>query len=133
VWREWKIDEILKKAWYSGILLAGMSAGAICWFESGGSDSTWIGKLSSLPGLGLIHGSCTPHYDGELNRRTDFQRLIQSGELSPGIGIDDGAAILFEGQQIVEVVASRSGAKAYRVSIEKGQITEEPLEARLLK
>jgi dipeptidase E len=132
VWREWKIDEILKKAWHSGILLAGMSAGAICWFESGGSDSTWVGKLSPLPGLGFIRGSCTPHYDGELNRRPEAQHLIEIGELPPGIGIDDGAAVLFTGQQIVEVVASRVGAKAYRVKLESGQIIEELLEAKLL-
>jgi dipeptidase E len=134
VWLEWKIDEILKKAWHSGILLAGMSAGAICWFESGGSDSssTLIDTLSPLLGLGFIHGSCTPHYDGEPHRRPEAQRLIASGELPPGIGIDDGSAVLFEGQKIVEVVASRAGANAYRVKLESGQIIEELLEAKLL-
>jgi hypothetical protein len=79
-----------------------------------------------------IHGSCTPHYDGELNRRPEVQRLIAIGELPPGIGIDDGSAVLFTGQQIVEVVASRTEAKAYRVKLENGQIIEEPLEAQLL-
>lgn len=133
VWREWNIDEILRKAWHSGILLTGMSAGAICWFEYGGSDSTWIGKLSPLQGLGLIRGSCTPHYDSESNRRADFHQLIQNDHLPPGIGIDDGAAILFEGQQIIEVVASRSAAKAYQVNIEaNGQIIEQPLKTRFL-
>lgn len=133
VWREWNIDEILRKAWQSGILLAGMSAGSICWFEYGGSDSTYVGKLSPLRGLGFIRGSCTSHYDGELNRRPDFHQLVKSRELPPGIGIDDGAAVLFEGQQVVEVVSSRPEAKAHQVKLEEdGQIAEEPLETRYL-
>lgn len=133
VWREWNIDEILRKAWHSGILLAGMSAGAICWFEYGGSDSTYVGKLSPLQGLGLIKGSCTPHYDGESNRRADFHQLIKNDLLPNGIGIDDGAAVLFEGQKIIEVVASRAGAKAYQVKMEAdGQIIEKPLKTRYL-
>lgn len=133
VWREWNIDEILRKAWQSGILLAGMSAGSICWFESGGSDSTYVGKLSPLRGLGFIRGSCAPHYDGELNRRPDFHQLVKSKELPPGIGIDDGAAVLFKEQEIVEVVTSRTTAKAYQVKLkEDGQISEEPVEARCL-
>ncbi|MBE9171370.1 peptidase E [Pleurocapsales cyanobacterium LEGE 06147] len=133
VWREWNIDDILRKAWQSGILLTGMSAGAICWFEYGGSDSTWVGKLSPLQGLGLIRGSCTPHYNSEPKRRSDFHQLVKNDELPPGVGIDDGAAVLFEGQEIVEVVASRPAAKAYQVKLEKnGQVVEEPLTIRYL-
>ena len=132
VWREWKIDETLRKAWQSGALLAGMSAGAICWFEYGGSDSTWVGKLSPLQGLGLIRGSCTPHYDGESNRRSDFHQLVKNGELPPGFGIDDGAAVLFEGQHVIEVVTSRPAAKAYQVKLEDGQIIEESIKTRYL-
>jgi dipeptidase E len=133
VWREWNVDEILREAWRSGILLAGMSAGAICWFECGGSDSTWAGKLSPLPGLGLIQGSCTTHYNGESNRRSDFHQLIKNAELPSGIGIDDGAAVLYEGQQMVEVVSSRPDATAYQVKLEKdGQIAEGCLKTRYL-
>lgn len=133
VWREWDVDEILKKAWRSGILLAGMSAGAICWFEYGASDSNFADKLSPLKGLGLIRGSCTVHYDGELNRRPDYHQLIKNGELPPGLGIDDGAAVMFEGQKIIEVVSSRPAAKAYQVNLkEDGQTIEESLEARYL-
>lgn len=133
VWREWHVDRILSKAWQSGILLAGMSAGAICWFEYGGSDSTGANTMSPLPGLGLIHGSCTPHYDGELNRRSNFHQLIGSRELPAGIGIDDGAAVMFEGQQIVEVVASSASAKAYLVKLEHDRVVEQTLETRLLE
>jgi dipeptidase E len=133
VWQEWNLGEILRKAWQSGIILAGMSAGAICWFEFGASDSNDLDKLSPLPGLGLINGSCTPHYDGELNRRPDFHQLVKKGEMPPGIGIDDGVAVLFEGQQIVEVVASTAGAKAYLVKLENGITVENMLETIVLE
>lgn len=133
VWREWGVDKILRKAWQSGILLSGMSAGSICWFEYGGSDSIYAGKLSPLPGLGFVRGSCTPHYDGEFNRRPDFHQLVKNSELPPGIGIDDGAAVLFKGQQVLEVVSSRPAAKAYQVKLEGGgKIAEVPLETRYL-
>ncbi len=133
VWREWNLDKILKKVWESGTLLAGMSAGAICWFEYGGSDSTGSDKMSPLKGLGLIQGSCTPHYDGESNRRPDLHWLVKNDKIPAGIAIDDGAAVLFEGQQIIEVVASRPTAKAYQIERESdGQVIEEPLETRYL-
>lgn len=133
VWREWNLDRILKKAWQSGVLLAGMSAGAICWFEYGGSDSIDDNRLSSIEGLGLIKGSCTPHYDGESNRRPDLHRLLENEEIISGVGIDDGAAILFQGQQITEVVSSRPKAKAYRVKLaEDEQVVEESLETKYL-
>ena len=132
VWQEWNLNEILKKAWQSNVLLAGMSAGAICWFDYGGSDSSSDNEMSPLPGLGLIHSSCTPHYDGESNRRPDFHSLIKNRQLPSGIGIDDGAAVLFEGQQIAEVVASRPMAKAYKVELKDGEIIERSLAARYL-
>ncbi|WP_319422770.1 Type 1 glutamine amidotransferase-like domain-containing protein [Pleurocapsa sp. FMAR1] len=95
-------------------------------------SSFYCGKLSPLLSLGLIYGSCTPHYDGELNRRPNFHSLIKNGQLPPGIGIDDGAAVLFEGQKIVEVVASRPQAKAYKVKLNNEEIVEEPISARYL-
>ena len=133
VWREWNLDKILKKAWKSGVVLAGMSAGAICWFEYGGTDSISNNQMSSLKGLGFIQGSCTPHYDSKSNRRPDLHRLLENGKLPSGFGIDDGAAILFQEQQIVEVVASKPKAKAYKVEIkENKQVIEESLETRFL-
>ncbi|MEG3879937.1 peptidase E [Microcoleus sp. herbarium7] len=132
VWQEWHLQAILKKAWNSGILLGGMSAGALCWFDCGGSDSTYINKLSPLQGLGFLSGSCTPHYDSELNRRADLHQLLKSGEIPSGIGIDDGVAILFEGQQVIEVVSSRATAKAYRISLKNGQVVEQELMATYL-
>lgn len=113
--------------------VAGMSAGSICWFDYAASDVGWAGELRSLPGLELLPGSCTPQYDGELNRRPQFHQLIRSGKLPNGIGIDDDAAVLFEEQQIVEVVASKPTANAYRVELRHEEIYEEPLPTRYLE
>lgn len=125
VWREWQLNNIFKTVWQSGVVLAGVSAGALCWFDCGGSDSTYVGKLSPLPGIGLLPGSCTPHYSNEPNRRPDVHQLMQSGQLPAGIGIDDGVAVLFEGQEISEVVASRHHTEAYALSLEKNTVTLE--------
>lgn len=133
VWREWGLDAVLRKAWKSGVLLGGMSAGAICWFEYGATDSVLgPGRSSALPCLGLLPGSCCPHFDGEPHRRADFRRLIADRELPPGIGIDDGAAVLFTGSSVAQVVSSRNGAAAYRVAPVTGGTTVEALPGRPL-
>jgi len=134
VWREWGLDQVLRKAWESGVLLGGMSAGAICWFEYGATDSVLgKGRSSALACLGFLPGSCCPHFDGEPHRRSDFRRLIAEGALPPGIAIDDGAAVLFNGTELAEVVASREGATAYRVSPGRDGIDVHSLPAKLLR
>ena len=114
LWREWGLDRILRKAWHQGIVLAGVSAGAICWFEQGLTDSI-PGRLSPLDCLGFLPGSCSPHYDGEPERRPTYRRLIAAGELAPGYGIEDNVALHFIDTSLGRVVASRPCASAYRV------------------
>jgi len=126
VWRVHGFDGILREAWESGVVLAGWSAGAICWFEAGVTDSFGPG-LSALDCLGFLPGSACPHYDGEELRRPRYAELLREG-MPPGIAIDDGAAVRFEGTEPAEVVTARPGATAYRV----GADGEEPLEARTL-
>src|SRR5881227_2252710 len=92
VWREWGVPEILREAWVSGIVLAGISAGAICWFQQGLTDS-WAGKFVALECLGFLEGSCCPHYDGEPERRPAYHDYLLKGAMPPGVAIDDGAAI----------------------------------------
>lgn len=114
LWREWKLDKILLNAADNGTVLAGLSAGAICWFESGLTDSI-PGKLTALPCLGYLPGSCSPHYDGETQRRPDFQRMVASGEIPDGIAFDDSAAGHYIDGVLHKVVSSRPNAKGYRV------------------
>jgi peptidase E len=129
VWRAHGLDEILREAWDAGVILAGGSAGANCWFEASTTDSFLVGRADALlDGLAIVPGSFCPHYDGEPERRPTYTRLVADGVLAPGHAADDDAALLFEGTELREVVSQREGARAYRVTVEG----EEPLEARLL-
>ncbi len=114
LWREWGIDAILRQALDAGIVLAGVSAGAICWFEHGTTDSI-PGNLTALPCLGFLAGSCSPHYDGEVKRRPTYERLIGSGTIPAGVAFDNGAAGHYTDGTLQGVVSSRAEAKGYRV------------------
>lgn len=139
LWREWGLDGILRKAWECGVVLAGLSAGAICWFEQGHTDSVpglsrpsdralpMPGPLSPLPCLGFLEGSCSPHYDGEAARRPSFQHFVGAGQLKDGYGVEDGVALHFIGSEIKNVVSSRPNSRAYRVQRSAGGAIENPI------
>lgn len=131
LWREWGLDEILREAWENGTVLAGISAGMICWFTHGVTDSI-PGRLTSLPCLGLLPGSACPHYDGEPERRPTFQRMIAEAEIPAGYAADDGAALHFIGTELHTTVASRSNAHVYRVERGSSGAVETAIEPRLL-
>ncbi len=126
IWRVHGFDEILREAWQEGILLAGWSAGMICWFEHGVTDS-FGPELAGMDCLGFLPGSACPHYDGEERRRPVYTRLVADG-FAAGIAADDAVGVHYVGTELREVVTSREGATAYRVTPEG----EEPLVARLL-
>lgn len=126
VWREWGLPEILREACEAGVILAGISAGAICWFDQGLTDSS-VGDLQPLQCLGFLPGSCVPHYDGEAARRPTYHRLLKTGEMQPGLAIEDGAAVHFVDGGVHRVVASRWEATAYQVRVQNGVVEEEPL------
>lgn len=123
LWKEWGLDRILRTAWEQGIILAGLSAGSICWFEEGVTDSI-PGELTGLACLGFLSGSNCPHYDGEADRRPSYHRLMQAGKISGGIATDDGAAIHYRDQELYRVIGSRPEAKAYHVDCIDGQVME---------
>lgn len=123
LWREWGLDDILRKALDQGIILAGISAGSICWFEEGLTDSYGDG-LEPLTALGFLQGSNCPHYDGEPERRPTYRKLVDKGLLQPGIAADDGAAIHYVDGKIKKVVSSRLEAKAYLVSPGNEEVVE---------
>ena len=127
VWRTHGFDRILREAWEAGVVLFGWSAGMICWFEAGVTDSFGPELAGMRDGLGLLPGSACPHYDGEERRRPVYTRLVEDG-FPAGIALDDGAAARFDGTELAEVVASTPGAGGYRVAAD-GEI---PLETRAL-
>lgn len=112
LWKKWGLDAILKEAYHQGILLSGLSAGAICWFEEGLTDSL-PKALSRLEGLGILQGSNCPHFDGEPLRQEVYKAKIASGEMKPGIACDDGVGLHYVNEELIRVVSSRSNAQAY--------------------
>jgi len=131
LWREWGLDRALRAAYGRGVVLGGISAGMICWFEFGITDSV-PGSLSPLKCLGWLPGTACPHYDGEAERRPSFHRLLAAGRIPPGYAADDGAAMHFIDESLAEVVASRPAAHAYRLSIEDDRVAEIALPQRVL-
>ena len=131
IWREHGIDGAMRTAWERGILLAGLSAGAMCWFEGGVSMSG--GAPEPVAGLGFIPGSLTVHLDGELERLPTYRAAVAGGMLPPGYAADDGAAAVFRGTDLYECVASRAGARVVRVTPDgTGGVRERPMPVRLL-
>jgi peptidase E len=130
VWREWKLDQVLRQAWADGVLLAGMSAGALCWFARGLTDSFWGAGLKPLDCLGFLSGSCCVHYSADPSRRPGLHQVLERGLLDASLAIDDGAAVLFAGTEIDQVVNWRSSATAYHVTrAAGGGIAEVALES----
>ena len=130
VWRVHGVDLALKEAWEAGVVLCGASAGSLCWFECGTTDSFDLNELKPMhDGLGFLPGSHCPHYDGEAQRRPLYHSLISEG-FPPGHAIDDDAAIHFIGTEPSEVVSGRDGATAYRVELTGGQVVETALSVR---
>ena len=128
VWRLHGVDRALREAWERGATVGGVSAGANCWFEACVTDS-FSADLDGLDdGLGFLAGSFCPHFDGEERRRPVYMRLVSEG-FPAGIACDDGAAAVFRGTELVEVVADRPGASGYRVAADR----IEPLPARRLR
>src|SRR4051794_38540382 len=121
VWRVHGLDRLMAEAWEQGAVLCGVSAGMNCWFAESVTDSYDLARLAALKdGLGLLPGSACPHYDGEAERRPTFRRLVAAGELAGGWAADDGAALVFRGTELAEVVASRPRAAGYRVERDGG-------------
>lgn len=127
IWKAQGIDAILRQAWDRGIVLGGASAGSLCWFEEGTTDSR-PKDLSKVECLGLLKGSHSPHYDAEPGRRPLYQKLISSGQMKPGYACDNDAGIYFEDNLVKRVVSTRPTAKVYYVSAEGGKAIEKVME-----
>lgn len=123
LWREWGVDAIMRDAYERGIILGGVSAGAICWFAQGTTDSLF-GPLTPITCLGFLPGSNSPHYDSEPERRPTYHRLIRSGEMQDGYAADDGVGLHFIDGALHAIVSSRPDARAWRVERDGDGVTE---------
>jgi peptidase E len=132
IWNVHGVDEIVREAWERGTILTGWSAGALCWFDSGVTDS-FGPQLGPLDGcLGFLGGSFCPHYDGEERRRPVYRQLVADGGLPGGYAADDLVGLHFAGTELEAVVSARDGATAYRVVRGDNGVEETALEARVL-
>jgi dipeptidase E len=130
IWRVHGVDELLREAWDNGVVLSGSSAGGICWFEQGVTDS-FGPQLDQMDCLGFLEGSFCPHYDDEELRRPRHGDLLNDG-LAPGYAADSGVGLHFVDGELREVVACEEGSKAYRVEVRDGDVVETPIDARVL-
>lgn len=130
VWREHSISALLKKAWENGTVLAGESAGMICWFQQGVTDSRPM-TLSPMDCLGLLPGSACPHYNNP-QRKPAFHQLIKSHQIQPGLACDDGCGVLLEDDKTPRSVSIAPSANAYQVRLQGSDIIETPLPTTIL-
>jgi peptidase E len=134
VWRVHGLDEVFREAWQAGVVLAGVSAGSLCWHVGGTTDSYGPGLRPVTDGLGLLPYSNGVHYDSEVQRRPLYHRLVADGTLPPGFATDDGVGLVYRGTELVEAVADRPGKAAYRIDPgDGGTALETRIEPRRLR
>ncbi len=131
IWRQHAVDPVLRMCWEAGVVLAGISAGMICWFEASITDSFGPQLAPLNDGLRFLPGSACPHYDSEERRRPTYQRLVGEG-FPAGYAADEGVALHFVGTTLHEAVSSRKEGRAYKLSLDNGRVIEQTIEPRLL-
>ena len=127
VWKEWKLDKLLLKAYQNGKILCGVSAGAICWFEQGITDS-WASNLNAMDCLGFIDGMACPHYQEEKDRRPSVHKLLKNKKAITGYAIDGGAAVHFKNGEYYKSLQFYSNSNVYKVSLVDGNVNESQLD-----
>jgi peptidase E len=132
LWRLHGLDEIFRQAWTAGVVLAGVSAGSICWHTGGTTDSFGPDLRPVTNGLGFLPFANGVHYDGEEQRRPRFHQFVVEGILPGGYATDNGAGLLYRGTELAEAVAEVPGRAAYQVTLRDGEVREERLDTRLL-
>ena len=132
IWKAQGVDKILREAWEKGIVLGGGSAGSICWFEGGVTDSR-PKELTSMKALGFLPGSHCPHYSSEGPRQGSYHSMIKDGRLDAGYALDNNIGLHFEGTEVKKIVAASSSAKGYFVSLVNGEVVEKTLDAEILR
>lgn len=132
VWKEWKLDKLLLKAYENGKILCGVSAGAICWFEQGITDS-WASNLNAMDCLGFIDGMACPHYQEEKDRRPSVHKLLKNKNAISGYAIDGGAAVHFKKGEYYKSLQFYSNSNVYKVSLVDGNVKESQLDVDKLE
>ena len=127
VWKEWKLDKLLLKAYKRGAILCGVSAGAICWFNQGITDS-WASNLSVMDCLGFLDGCCCPHYDGEKDRRPSVHGFINDKKIESCIAVEDESAVHYKNNEFYKSISFGKYKNSYIVKNDGEKIVENPLD-----
>ena len=131
VWREWGLDKILKKAYLNGIVMSGVSAGAICWFQNGITDS-WASNLKMMPCLNFIKGTCCPHYDEEPERKPTVKNFLLKNKIKNVYAVDGGAALHIKDEKIFKSIIFKKNKSSYLVDVKKKNINEKSFKKIIL-
>ena len=131
VWREWHLDKILKKAYKNGTVMSGVSAGAICWFQNGITDS-WDSNLQIMPCMNFVKGTCCPHYDEEPERKPTVKKLISNNKVKSIYAVDGGAALHIKNEKNFKSVSFKKDKYAYEVTLDKNNIIENDINQSFL-
>lgn len=131
VWRKCGMDKIIRRAWAEGVVLSGMSAGAICWYKDGFKNPV-PGVWRRIKCLGLLEGSFCPHYNTQGELRKAYRKMVSKGEISGGYGVQDGVALHYIGNELKYIISSNHGAKAFLVKKSGFRVTEKVIEPAYL-
>ncbi|WP_108989767.1 peptidase E [Streptomyces coelicoflavus] len=132
VWRVHGVDRVMRRAWEAGVVLSGVSAGSLCWFKGGATDSFGPELRPVTNALGLLPYGNGVHYDVDPGRRPLIHRLVADGTLPTAHCTDDGVGLVYRGTELVEAVTEARGKGAYVVVPDGGTAVEERLEPREL-
>ena len=131
VWREWGLDKILKKAYLNGTVMSGVSAGAICRFQNGITDS-WASNLKMMPCLNFIKGTCCPHYDEEPERKPAVKNFLLRNKVKNVYAVDGGAALHIKDEKIFKSIIFKKNKSSYLVNVKKKNINEKSFKKIIL-
>ena len=123
VWKDWGLDKILRTAYRNGVVMSGVSAGAICWFQQGVTDS-WSSDLKIMSCLNFVKGTCCPHYDEEPERKPAVKKFLMSGKIKDVYAVDGGVALHIKDEKEFKSVVFRKDKGSYRTFLEKKEIVE---------
>ena len=129
VWKDWGLDTLLKSAYEKGVVMSGVSAGAICWFEKGITDS-WADDLQLMECLGFIDGTCCPHYDEEIDRRPAVAKFLSEQLISSCIAIEGECALHIRDGKVFSSIAFGKGKKSYSVNLKNKKVIETQFDSK---
>lgn len=125
VWKDWGLDLILHEAYKNGVVMSGVSAGAICWFEQGITDS-WAEDLVVMDCLGFIGGACCPHYDEEPQRKPSLNKFLTKKVLNSCYAVDGGCALHIQDEKVFKSVVFSKNKNSFLVELKDNKVAEKP-------